>query len=131
MGLLKWSSDADNVFARVQRRGEAMRAVRHNRFGVVEIADDEVRTRKTGEGGPVAGAHATVETSGELSRRITATRLATTGVFALALKKKRGERQLSLTVTGTGFEFVVELDPDKQADARRFAARLNTAAQGG
>lgn len=76
---------------------------------------------------PVQGATARVESVGDLQSRITATRLLTTGVFAFALKKKKDSRELYLTVTGPGFEFVAEVDPKKGLEARQFAARINAA----
>lgn len=78
---------------------------------------------------PIVGAEARVESVGELQRRITATRLLTTGVFAFALKKKADDRELYLTVTAPDYQFVVELDPKKGADARTFAAKINTLAR--
>lgn len=71
---------------------------------------------------------ATVESAGDLRRRVTATRLVLTGVFALALKKKQDDRELFLTIEGAdGASFVVDVDPKKQLEARRFAAAVNSA----
>jgi predicted nucleic acid-binding Zn-ribbon protein len=100
-----------------------------NSFGPVRIYGGKVFNDKTGEGGGINDAHATVETSGEIEKRITATRILATGVFALALRKKKDNRELFLTVEGEGFAFVVEVDPKKQAEARQFAAKINTAAR--
>jgi hypothetical protein len=97
-------------------------------FGSVRLADDRVYNSKTDEGGALKGARATIETSGEIEKRITATRLATTGVFALALRKKKDNRQLFLTVEGDGFAFVVDVDPKQEKPAREFAAKINAAA---
>lgn len=72
-------------------------------------------------------AHATVESAGELHSRVTATRLLATGVFAFALKKKRDDRELYLTVEGDDGAFVVKVDPKKGLDARKFAAKVNSA----
>jgi hypothetical protein len=98
-------------------------------FGI-KISDGVVSHR--GQSGPVAVAHATVESVGELQKRITATRLLMTGPFALAFKKKRDERQVFLTITGAddSYAILVELkgDPKTQASARQFAARFNTLA---
>jgi hypothetical protein len=76
----------------------------------------------------VTGAHADVESAGQLNRRMTVSRLLLTGPFALALKKKKDDRELFLTVTGREFQFVVPVDPKRQLAARNFAAAINTAA---
>jgi hypothetical protein len=81
------------------------------------------------EGGYLAGARATVETAGDIDRRITATRLILTGPFAFGLRKKKDKRELYLTVEGGDFAFVVEVNPKKGADARKFAAMVNVAAK--
>jgi len=70
-----------------------------------------------------------VETSGQLDKRITATRLIAFNVFAFGLRKKKDGRELFLTVEGDDFAFVVEFDPKRQAEARQFAAKINTAAK--
>lgn len=63
-----------------------------------------------GTGGPLAGAHATVE------------------AVADALRKKKDHRELYLTVEGDGFAFVVPVDADRGVETRRVAARINTLA---
>ena len=78
------------------------------------------------DGGPVAGATARVEAAADVERRITATRLLTVGVFALAWKKKSGS--VFLTVTHPKYELMVAVPVKKEADARKFAAKVNTAA---
>lgn len=97
-----------------------------DRFGGVTIKNGEIR-HKDGSG-PLAGAHASVDSAGDLDRRITATRLILTGPFALALRKKKDQRELYLLVEGQGFAIVEQIDPKKGVDARKFAARLNTLA---
>jgi hypothetical protein len=68
--------------------------------------------------GPVAGAHATVESVGEVQKRL--------------LRKNKDERQVFLTITGPddSYTILVELkgDPKHQASARQFAARFNSLA---
>ncbi len=98
-----------------------------DRFGGVKIKDGMVIHRQGR--GPVAGARATVDTAGDIDRRITASRLLLTGPFAFGLRKKKDNRELYLTVEGEGFAFVEEVDPKKGKQARAFAARLNTLAQ--
>ena len=112
---------------RQRRGGEA----KGDLWTPVRLADGRVFNSETGEGGSVKGAHATVETSGDIEKRITATRLVTTGVFALALRKKKDNRELFLTVEGEDFAFVVEIDANKQKEARQLAAKINTAARAG
>lgn len=96
----------------------------------IKIKDGTVSRR--GQSGPLAGARATIESVGDLHKRITATRLVTTGVFALALKKTRDDRQVFLTITGAedSYTILVELkgDPKTQASARQFAAGFNSLA---
>lgn len=78
---------------------------------------------------PVAGLRGSVETAGQLRSRYTMTRIATLGIFALAAKKKRDERQLFLTVEGDGVAFVFEVaaDPRNQTLARRLASFITSA----
>jgi predicted nucleic acid-binding Zn-ribbon protein len=96
-------------------------------FGPVRYSGGRVINNETGEGGSVKGARAAVETCGQLERRITVTRVLATGIFALALRKKKDNRELFLSVEGDGFAFVVEVDPKKGLEARQFAAKINTA----
>jgi ribosomal protein L7/L12 len=92
------------------------------------------------EGNPASGQRhelpglvARVEDSGTLNRRITATRLATLGPFALAAKKKQDDREVYLTVEGATMAIVrsvlFKTTPTAGADARKFAAQLNLMAR--
>lgn len=92
------------------------------------------------EGNPASGQRhelpglvARVEDSGTLNRRITATRLATLGPFALAAKKKQDDREVYLTVEGATMAIVRSVlfkkTPTAGADARKFAAQLNLMAR--
>lgn len=76
--------------------------------------------------GPFTRSLARVESHGQLSSRITATRIAAFGVFALAARKKVDQRELYLTVEGDGFQILLQVDPDLGAAARKFAAAYNT-----
>ena len=76
---------------------------------------------------PTAGAVARVETAGEISNRVTVSRMLLTGPFAFALKKKRDARELYLTVEGVDATWVLEIDPKEGGKAREFAARVCTA----
>lgn len=80
--------------------------------------------------GRFAGSVMRVETEGQLTSRITATRLVALGVFALAARKTVDDRQLYLTVDGDGFQLVSKVDPTLGAAARQFAATYNTRSGG-
>lgn len=74
----------------------------------------------------IAGAVARVESAADVRRRVTATRLITLSpIIAFAAKKQVGH--VFLTVEGDGFEFVVEIPVKKEADARKFASKINSA----
>ena len=77
--------------------------------------------------GPVHGAIARVEQASDVQKRVTAARLVALGVFAFAAKKQTGH--VFLTIEGDGFEIAVEIPAKKEADARKFAAKVNTAAK--
>jgi hypothetical protein len=79
------------------------------------------------ESGPVKGAMARVEQGANMRRRVTATRFVLTGpLIAFAAKKQVGS--LYLTVEGEGYAFSVEVPAKKETDARKFAAKINSAA---
>jgi len=85
--------------------------------------------RKGSDGGPIAGARASVDLSGDVERRITATRIALLGPFALAAKKKKDKRVVWLLVEGQdGWQILSEVSPSDEARARKWAAAFNTAA---
>lgn len=96
-------------------------------FEGVVLQDATVSYKK--DGGAVAGARATVDTDGEIVRRFTASRLLLMGPFALAFKKKKDQRGLYLIVEGDGFAFVVDCNPKKGIEARKFAALINVQSQ--
>lgn len=75
----------------------------------------------------LAGVSVTVEHTGEISARSTATR-------SLLLKqhgwqKKMDNRQLWVTVDGSDFQWVANVPARAAASARQFAAAVNTAAR--
>lgn len=78
------------------------------------------------------GVRAMVEDSGQLSKRITATRVVATGVIALAWRKRVDDRSVFLTIEGPGVALVrevrLEKDKDAPARARAFAAAVNSRA---
>jgi hypothetical protein len=81
-----------------------------------------------GEGGSLVGAHATIESAGDVERRITAIRLVLTGPLALAWRKNKDHRELYLTVEGPGYAFTVPIDPKAGQSARELASRINALA---
>lgn len=73
---------------------------------------------------PVVGAVVTVD-RGEAAKRITATRVALTGIFALALRKDN--TKLFVTIEGAdGSVLVREVPAKKELKARELAANLAT-----
>lgn len=81
---------------------------------------------------PLAGIRAFVEDVGQLSSRVTLTRVAFTGVFALALRKRHDNRSVFLTIEGPAVAIVreirVSVDRRVQRTAREFAAAVNAMA---
>ncbi len=97
------------------------------KYAGITVRNGQVK-HKQGSG-PVAGAVARVESVGQIDRRITVTRMALTGPFAFALRKKKDKRELFLTVEGDGYSIMVDVGPKDQAAARKFAAELNSMAR--
>jgi hypothetical protein len=95
---------------------------------ILRITVDATSVHTKNGGGPLAGAQARLESSGDIERRITATRLVLTGPLALAWRKRRDHRSFWLTITGTGFEALVEVGPQHEDVARRWVAAFNTLA---
>jgi hypothetical protein len=77
----------------------------------------------------LAGARATVDASGQVRQRTTATRLALFGIFALAAPKRTDERELFLTIEGDGYALCVQVPASKQAIVRQWAASFNALAR--
>ncbi len=100
-------------------------AAAFGKFEGVTLTPDTITHGKTK--GPTSGATARVERGSDIDKRVTATRLVALGVFALAAKKKTGH--VFLTIEGDGYEIAVEIPAKKEADARAFAAKVNTAAK--
>ena len=76
---------------------------------------------------PLTGVSARVESGAELQSRVTVTRLVLTGIFAFALKKKKGGEKY-VTVQGEGFFWAMEVDRKKANDAMKFVAKINNQA---
>lgn len=89
-----------------------------------QIKGDEIHDRSAG--GPIAGARAIVETAGQLRSRMTMTRLAMIGPFALAAKKKIDERELYIYIDGAeGWQLMAKVDPKRSEEARRWVTEFN------
>lgn len=98
-------------------------------FGVsdqVLLYSDRVKRGK--EEFPLVGVRATVETGEALQSRVTATRLVALGIFAFAVKKKKGGESF-LSLEGPEFFWTIEVKRGDQGKARAFAAKVNTAAR--
>ncbi|MBS2962585.1 hypothetical protein KGA66_05970 [Actinocrinis puniceicyclus] len=101
-------------------------AQRAREFGVVlDLAADTVSVAGQARG-RFTGSVMRIETEGQLTSRITVTRLVTLGVFALGARKKIDNRELYLTVEGDGFQLVRKIAPTLGDQARRFVAAYNT-----
>lgn len=107
-------------------------------FGGMTLFERFIRTPHGA--GSVVGAHAAVDTAGNLAvkSRATLTRMAAGGVLlgplgailSLGFKKHKAidTRELYLLVETPEFASVIKCNPDKGAQARNFAALINTAA---
>jgi hypothetical protein len=80
-----------------------------------------------GDGGSVKGATARVEAAADVEKRITATRLLAVGIFALAWKKRNGS--VFLTVDHPDYQLLVAVPVKHEADARKFASKINNASK--
>lgn len=112
MGLKEWAEKASSTGV----------------FGVFEgivLKPGEIMYK--GQGGSVKDAVARVESAADVQSRVTATRLLALGIFAFAVKKKQGN--VYLTVEHPDYQFVVEISVKKETEARKFAAKINTAAK--
>ena len=126
LGLTPEARDQRQREAQAARdRFEAARVRRESTFAGIEIKDDRIESAQGG--GLIAGARATVDAAGQLTARITATRLVLTGPLALGMRKKVDHRELYLIVEGVGWAISAAVDPDQGAKARAFAARINAA----
>lgn len=119
---------AERQQARAERKAGEQAAVPSSptyfQGAVLEPAKGVISYKGTRVGLPAA---ARVETAGEIHQRVTLTRVVAVGVFAFALKKKKDDRTLYLTVEGEGDAFVMELKPKIETKAREFAARVSAA----
>jgi pectate lyase len=120
MGLTEWAAKNNAAI-----EANKARAASTGTFEGIALKPDSLRYK--GTSGPVFGATAHVETAADVRRRITATRVLTIGVFALAAKKQVGN--VYLTVEHPDYGFVVEIPVKKETQAREFAAKINNAAK--
>lgn len=75
----------------------------------------------------LAGSHAEFEHGAQQSGRVTATRVALTGPFALLLKKDRNK--VYIAVETPDGDVLIEASAKDETAARKFAARINQAAE--
>jgi len=115
--------------ARIERQEDRKVGLRKGWSSLAGVRLNEDSITYQGEGYPLAGLTVRVESAGELQQRITATRLVMTGPLALAWRKKKDGRELYLQIEGPDFSIVATVRPTMGAQARRFAARINTAAR--
>lgn len=139
--LLIWALRGDKAKFAAQERAKAQAAERArlgisdadailmhqaSAFGLwLDTHRDTVGAKGQAQG-RFTGSMARIETEGELTSRVTVTRLAAMGVFALGARKKVDQRELYLSVDGDGFQVVLKLPPTLGTQARRFAAAYNT-----
>ena len=104
----------------------ALLALRAAAPGGMMVRKDPLRFTAPGQMDvPVLGAKVTID-RGEAAKRITATRIALAGPFALAMKKNT--TRLFVTIEGTdGSALLLDLPVDKEARARKFAILVHTA----
>lgn len=107
----------------------ARRARRDQKLGLLVLDAEGKRLLKPKETYPLAGAKATVETAGQIEKRVTATRVLALGVFALGARKKRDDRHLYLVIEGNGWAITETLKPKLEGRARTFAAQVNVLAE--
>lgn len=93
----------------------------------LELRKDTItRLGKPDESGtyPLTGVTARMEEGEALRERITLTRVALIGIFALGATKKTGGTSF-LTIEGPGFFWAVEVDRKKKNEAMQFLAKIN------
>lgn len=93
----------------------------------LELRKDTItRLGKPDESGTyqLAGVTARMEEGEALRERITLTRVALIGVFALGATKKSGGTGF-LTIEGPEFFWAIEVDRKKKGDAMQFMAKVN------
>lgn len=91
----------------------------------INVSKDGTRLTCVGQSDvPIKGAKVTVD-RGEAAKRVTATRVALVGIFALAVKKDT--TKVFVTVEGAdGSAFIATAPAKKEAGARKFAAAVHS-----
>lgn len=80
---------------------------------------------QSGEGEkPLSGVVARIESGRELESRITITRIALLGAFALAAPKRKGGEKF-VSIEGSDFIWCMEVNRKNAGDAVRFVAKVN------
>lgn len=79
---------------------------------------------KTGQRMPLKGLTATMGAFGDVSQRLTATRIATMGPFALAAPKTVDHRWVSMTVRGEGVQIHKRVSVKSNAAASYYAGKF-------
>jgi hypothetical protein len=74
----------------------------------------------------VPGAVANIEVGGNVHQRVTATRLALIGPFALAVKKGKGNVYVVVALAG-GEQLLIEAKVKQEKQAREFVTKVNNA----
>lgn len=98
-------------------------------YGPISLmSTGEIKKRTERGAHPIAGVTARLEQGEALQRRITATRLVTTGVFALKFRKE-SHGEWWLTIEGPDFFWTEKVDRKDQDKARKFAAMVNDQAR--
>jgi hypothetical protein len=92
---------------------------------VITVTPD-LKIRGQGKVISLAGAQARVESEGELTSRVTMTRLVGLGIFAFGAKKKVDNRKFYLTIEGDEDVIFFKVDPKLSTSARMFAAKVNS-----
>lgn len=125
---------------RIYLKHARRQAAADRRRGIIARFDDIAISRSelyegygAVHGAPLAGVRASIDSVGQLTSRVTLTRVAAVGILALALRKRQDDRSVFLTIVGPGVPIVRELpvhgDPRVQRTAREFAALVNATAQ--
>jgi hypothetical protein len=120
------ASGRAQVSQTARQTADHLMAVREGRYfaGVLIDGDALVVDRKRH---PLAGASARVESGGQITQRLSATRMVLLNVFALAAPKKKDRRETYLAIEGPTFSLVVPVNPDQSRAAHVFAARITDA----
>ncbi|MBY4796767.1 SHOCT domain-containing protein [Collinsella sp. AGMB00827] len=85
-----------------------------------QFANQQTQTKS------IEGVQASVETGEQLHERVTLTRVALFGIFALGLKKRAGGERY-LVIDGKDFAWALEVDYKHANEAFKFATMLNNA----